>query len=156
MTLNFRTLATAAVVISATLVCEPQAFCSAGDFQPTVANKNSPPGKPPEGMVWIPGGEFSMGAAVGGEGRHGMPMGSNGSQPRQLDYIESVWMDTTQVRNAQFKKFVGATGYVTIAERTPTKEEFPTAPEENLVAGAVVFAPTDHEVPLDNHYQWWT
>jgi formylglycine-generating enzyme required for sulfatase activity len=65
-------------------------------------------------------------------------------------------MDATPVTNAQFEKFVKATNYVTIAERTPTKEEFPTAPEENLVAGAVVFAPTDHEVPLNNHYQWWT
>jgi formylglycine-generating enzyme len=30
-----------------------------------------------------------------------------------------------------------------------------TAPAENLVAGSVVFAPADHEVPLNNHYQWW-
>jgi formylglycine-generating enzyme required for sulfatase activity len=65
-------------------------------------------------------------------------------------------MDATPVTNAQFEKFVRATNYVTIAERTPSKEEFPTAPEENLVAGAVVFAPTDHEVPLNDHYQWWT
>ena len=49
-----------------------------------------------------------------------------------------------------------ATGYVTIAEKAPTKEEFPDAPAENLVAGAVVFAPPDHEVSLGNHYQWWS
>jgi len=49
-----------------------------------------------------------------------------------------------------------ATGYVTIAERTPTREEFSTAPAENLVAGSVVFAPTAQEVPLDNYLQWWT
>ena len=34
-----------------------------------------------------------------------------------------------------------ATGYVTVAERTPTAEDFPGAPPENLVAGSVVFAP---------------
>jgi len=45
------------------------------------------------------------------------------------------WMDETVVTNEQFAKFVAATGYVTIAERTPTKEEFPDAPEANLVAG---------------------
>src|SRR5204862_3665431 len=38
----------------------------------------------------------------------------------------------------------------------PSKEEFPGAPAENLVAGGVVFAPTDHEVPLTDHYQWWS
>src|SRR5438045_9000246 len=65
-------------------------------------------------------------------------------------------MDKTVVTNDQFEKFVKATGYVTIAERTPTKEEFPTATPENRVAGSVVFAPTEHEVPLDDHLQWWT
>ena len=107
-------------------------------------------------MVWVPGGEFSMGAVVRGEGSHEMPMASNDSQPVHRVYVDSFWMDATPVTNAQFEKFVKATGYVTIAERTPTKEEFPTAPEENLVAGAVVFAPTDHEVPLNDHYQWWS
>jgi formylglycine-generating enzyme len=131
------------------------AFGGTTDFEPTIANKNSPPGKAPEGMVWIPGGEFSMGAVVSGEGSHEMPMASNDSQPVHRVYVDSFWMDATPVTNAQFEKFVRATGYVTIAERTPTKEEFPTAPEENLVAGSVVFAPTDHEVPLNNHYQWW-
>jgi formylglycine-generating enzyme required for sulfatase activity len=112
--------------------------------------------KAPDGMVWIPGGEFSMGAIMNGEGSHAMPMASNDSQPVHRVYVDGFWMDATPVTNAQFEKFVKATNYVTIAERTPTKEEFPTAPEENLVAGAVVFAPTDHEVPLNNHYQWWT
>ncbi|MGE5208040.1 MAG: formylglycine-generating enzyme family protein, partial [Alphaproteobacteria bacterium] len=151
-----RVLAAAVAVIAAVLVGKPPAFCGTADFQPTVPNRNSPPGKAPEGMVWISGGEFSMGAVVGGEGSHVMPMSSNDSQPVHRVYVDGFWMDTTPVTNAQFEKFVKATGYLTIAERTPTKEEFPTAPEENLVAGSVVFAPTDHEVPLNNHYQWWS
>jgi formylglycine-generating enzyme required for sulfatase activity len=57
--------------------------------------------------------------------------------------------------NGEFEKFVVATGYVTIAERTPTAAEFPGAPLENLVAGSTVFTPTAAPVPLDNHYQWW-
>jgi formylglycine-generating enzyme len=65
-------------------------------------------------------------------------------------------MDATDVTNAEFEKFVQATGYVTIAERAPTKEEFPTAPPENLVAGSVVFTPTSGPVSLDDHYQWWS
>src|SRR6266498_2884611 len=125
-------------------------------FAPTIPNKNSPPGKAPEGMVWIPGGEFSMGASTSGHGTEEMPMASNDSEPVHRVYVDGFWMDATPVTNEQFEKFVKATGYVTIAERTPTKEEFPTAPAENLVAGSVVFAPTDHEVALNDHYQWWS
>ena len=39
-------------------------------------------------------------------------------------YVDGFWMDATDVTNAEFEKFVKATGYVTIAERTPTKESF--------------------------------
>ena len=107
-------------------------------------------------MLWIPGGEFLMGAATNGHGNSEMPMASNDAEPVHRVFVDGFWMDTTTVTNEQFQKFVRATGYVTIAERTPTKEEFPTAPAENLVAGSVVFAPTDHEVPLTDHFQWWT
>src|SRR6266404_2937235 len=110
----------------------------------------------PEGMVWIPGGEFLMGAGTNGHGSAEMPMASNDAGPVHRVRVDGFWMDATVVTNEQFEKFVNATGYVTIAERTPTKEEFPGAPPENLVAGSVVFAPTDHEVPLNNHLQWWT
>ena len=64
-------------------------------------------------------------------------------------------MDETEVTNAQFSAFVEATGYVTVAERTPTAEEFPGAPPAALVAGSVVFTPTTTRVPLTNHLQWW-
>ena len=33
-------------------------------FAPTIPNKSTPPREAPEGMVWVPGGEFSMGAAA--------------------------------------------------------------------------------------------
>jgi len=110
----------------------------------------------PDGMVWIPGGEFSMGAVVNGHGSCEMPMPSNDAEPIHRVRVDGFWMDKTAVTNEQFEKFAKATGYITIAERTPTKEEFPDAPAENLVAGAVVFAPPDHEVALNNHYQWWS
>jgi formylglycine-generating enzyme len=126
------------------------------EFTATVVNPTAEPqGKPP-GMVWIPGGEFSMGAAINGHGSCEMPMASNDAGPIHRVRLDGFWMDTTAVTNEEFEKFVKASGYVTIAERVPTKEEFPGAPEENLVAGAVVFAPTDHEVPLNDHYQWWS
>jgi sulfatase modifying factor 1 len=108
------------------------------------------------GMVLILGGEFLMGAATNGHGSGEMAMPSNDAEPIHPVFVNDFWMDVTAVTNGQFEEFVKATGYVTIAERVPTKEEFPTAPSENLVAGSVVFAPTDHEVPLNDHLQWWT
>ena len=78
------------------------------------------------------------------------------SRPIHRVYVDGFWMDTTEVTNEQFAKFVEATGYVTIAERTPRAEDFPGAPPENLVAGAVVFSPPDHPVPLNDHFQWWS
>src|SRR6266436_2445894 len=92
----------------------------------------------PDGMVWIPAGEFSMGAVTNGTGSSEMPMASNDAEPIHRVFVDGFWMDTTTVTNEQFQKFVRAAGYVTISERTPTKEEFPAAPSENLVAGSVV------------------
>ena len=100
-----RTLILCAIIV----LTEASAFCGTAEFQPTVANKNSPAGKAPEGMVWIPGGEFSMGAAVSGKGSHEMPMASNDSEPVHRAYVDGFWMDATPVTNTQFEKFVRAT-----------------------------------------------
>jgi formylglycine-generating enzyme required for sulfatase activity len=79
----------------------------------------------------------------------------NDARPVHRVYVDGFFMDETEVTNAQFEEFVVATNYVTVAERKPTKEEFPTAPEENLVAGSVVFSPPAQKVSLDNYYNWW-
>src|SRR5207249_12179939 len=117
-------------------------------FEPTLPDKTRAPGKAPEGMVWIPGGEFSMGASMSGNGMEEMPMASNDAGPIHRVRVDGFWMDATPVTNGQFEKFVKATSYVTIAERTPTQEELPTASAEKRVAGAGTFAPTAQEVPL--------
>jgi sulfatase modifying factor 1 len=126
-------------------------------FQPTVANTAPPPAKAPDGMVWIPGGEFSMGAAdPQGMDKNDVGMhATDDSRPIHRVYVDGFWMDKTEVTNEQFAAFVKATKYVTVSERTPRAEDFPGAPPENLVAGSVVFSPPDHAVPLDNHFQWW-
>ena len=134
----------------------PGAAPAAGNtFLPTVPNTSPAPGSVPEGMVWIPGGEFSMGSDDTGESLCHLPGVTRDAQPVHRVYVDGFWMDATEVTNEQFEKFVRATGYVTVAERTPTKEEFPDAPPENLVAGSIVFTPTARPVPLNDHYQWW-
>ncbi len=97
-------------------------------------------------MVWIPGGEFWMGSD-----EPSFP----DARPWHRVRVDGFWMDQTEVTNAQFDRFVRETGYVTVAERTPTAAEFPGAPPEMLVAGSCVFLPPAQDVPLDSHYRWW-
>lgn len=132
-----------------------QAVADATAFEPTVPDTTLPSGPAPEGMVWIPGGEFSMGCqdpTVLANGGHD-PMAD--ARPIHRVHVDGFWMDRHEVTNDEFDRFVKATGYVTVAEQKPTAEEFPGAPPENLVAGSVVFTPVSEAVPLDNLYQWW-
>lgn len=109
----------------------------------------------PLGMVWIPGGEFSMGS----DKEHA----KEDEKPIHRAKVDGFWMDATPVTNRQFKEFVDATGYITTAEKAPTLEEImsqvppgtpPPAPEL-LVAASLVFKPTDGPVSLNNHNVWW-
>lgn len=127
-----------------------------GRFLPTVPNPVPALSQAPAGMVWIPGGEFSMGAQDPPDIGKVAMKATVDSRPIHRVYVDGFWMDQTDVTNAQFEKFVRATGYVTIAERKPRAEDFPGAPPENLVAGSVVFTPPDHAVSLDDHFQWWS
>jgi formylglycine-generating enzyme len=106
-------------------------------------------------MVWISGGEFSMGAQDPPDMDDVGMNATLDSRPVHRVYIDGFFMDKTDVTNAQFAKFVQATAYVTVAERTPRAEDFPGAPPQNLVAGSVVFSPPDHAVPLNDYFQWW-
>ena len=128
---------------------------STSPFEPTVESNIPPPGPAPEGMVWIPGGEFSMGSDDPRGAICGGPDAMPDARPIHRVYIDGFWMDKSEVTNEQYEKFARATGYVTVAERTPTQAEFPNAPPENLVAGSTIFTPTPEPVPLDNHFQWW-
>jgi sulfatase modifying factor 1 len=125
-------------------------------FGPTIPIATPAPTPLPPGMVWIPGGEFSMGAmdppAIDEVGMHA----AADARPIHRVYVDAFWMDKTDVTNEEFAGFIKATGYVTVAERKPRAEDFPGAPPENLIAGAVVFSPPDHPVPLNDHFQWWS
>ncbi|HWY58615.1 MAG TPA: formylglycine-generating enzyme family protein [Terriglobales bacterium] len=125
-------------------------------FGPTLPTATPAPTALPHGMVWIPGGEFSMGAmdspVATAVGMHAVA----DARPIHRVYVDGFWMDETDVTNEEFARFVKATGYVTIAERKPRPEDFPGAPAENLVAGSVVFSAPDHPVSLNDHYRWWS
>jgi formylglycine-generating enzyme required for sulfatase activity len=106
-------------------------------------------------MVWIPGGEFAMGTDD--------PRAWPDEGPAHRVYVDGFWMDEHEVTNAEFRRFVAATGYVTTAERPPDLKEIlrqsppgtPPPPKENLVPGSLVFSPPDHPVALDDPGQWW-
>lgn len=125
------------------------------DFKETIANKFKPEDPSPKGMVWVTGGEFSMGGVnpVGMQGGGFETM--KDARPVHQVYVDGFYMDANEVTNAEFAAFVKATNYITVAERKPTKEEFPTLPEENLVAGSVVFSPPSGKVSLNDYLQWW-
>ncbi len=114
----------------------------------------APAGGPP-GMVWVPGGEFTMGTDS--------DLGWPDEKPAHRVRVGGFWMDPTEVTNAQFRAFVEATGYVTTAEKPPSLEEImsqvrpgtPPPAKEDLVPGALVFTPTAGPVRLDDFTQWW-
>jgi formylglycine-generating enzyme required for sulfatase activity len=124
-------------------------------YQPTVAAQPRPTGPAPAGMVWIPGGEFSMGTDDPTREVCGGPDTMNDARPIHRVAVNPIWMDSTEVTNEQFARFVAATHYVTVAERAPRREDFPGAAPELLVPGAVVFTPPKSAVPLDNALAWW-
>jgi formylglycine-generating enzyme required for sulfatase activity len=124
-------------------------------FAPTEENTDPAPSTLPEGMVYIPGGTFSMGAPNPAGISHGGQETMQDSRPIHRVQVKPFLMDKHEVTNAQFAAFVRATGYVTVAEKTPTAEEFPGAPAAMLQAGSVVFAPPADAVHLHDHLQWW-
>ncbi len=106
---------------------------------PGEGDEAEPAGEPPAGMKWIPGGRFQMGSLSGPQ---------EDERPVHKVSIDGFWMDETEVTNAQFLKFVEATGYKTVAEKAPKREDFEgqlqpgvTIPDEMLVPGSICFNP---------------
>ena len=124
-------------------------------FGPTIASKTPGSGAVPREMVWISGGEFSISAQNPPDMDEVGMKATFDPRPIHRVYVDSFYMDKTDVTNGQFATFVKATGYLTVAERKPRAEDFPGAPPENLIAGSVVFSPPDQAVPLNDHFRWW-
>jgi hypothetical protein len=117
-------------------------------------NRSAPAEVPPD-MVWVLGGEFTMGTDS--------DLGWPDEKPAHRVRVDGFWMDQAEVTNAQFRAFVEATGYVTTAEKPPDLDEImsqvppgtPSPSKEKLVAGALLFTPPAGPVRLDDFSQWW-
>ena len=97
-------------------------------------------------------------------------MGGDNKQAAEDEYpkhkviLNGFWMDATEVTNAQFRKFVNATGYVTTAEQKPDwnqlKKQLPPGtpkPDDKLmVAASLIFTPPNHPVDVNDYSQWWS
>lgn len=109
----------------------------------------------PNGMAWVPAGEFLMGS----DHRLAKP----NERPAHEVRVHGFWMDRHHVTNTEFRRFVTATGYVTTAEKKPDWESLkvqlppdtPRPPDAVLVPGAMVFVGTDRPVPLQDYSAWW-
>jgi formylglycine-generating enzyme len=89
----------------------------------------------------------------------GFTMGSNDfypeERPTQQVEVDGFWMDEHPVTAAEFRRFVKATGYVTLAERPPDAADYPDADPDLLVPGSLVFDPPGHPVDLRDASNWW-
>ena len=112
----------------------------------------------PEGMVWLEGGTYLRGATSGN------PLARQDEKPVHKIRIDGFWMDSTEVTNAQFKKFVNESGYITTAERKvdwdELKKQLPEGTEKPhdsiLQPGSLTFEYNYREVSnLNDYSQWW-
>jgi formylglycine-generating enzyme required for sulfatase activity len=118
-------------------------------------NGGNTPAEKIEGMVWIPGGEFTMGTDD--------PESYDHERPAHRVEVSGFWMDETEVTNAQFKAFTDATNYITVAERKPDWEQLrkelppgtPKPADSVLVAGSLTFNAPAEAVMLNDYSQWW-
>jgi formylglycine-generating enzyme len=96
-------------------------------------------------MTWIPGGVFTMGSE------------SFYPEERPLRRVEvdGFWIGQHLVTVAEFRRFVKATGYDTVAERPLDPAQYPDADPELLQPGSLVFYPTRGPVSLHDVSQWW-
>lgn len=113
----------------------------------------------PEGMVWVEAKSFLRGAKTGD--KYAMPR----EKPAHQVTVDGFFIDITEVTNAEYKKFVNETGYVTVAERDIDWEEMkkelpPNTPKPHdsiLQPGSLIFNKNVKAVvSMANFWQWWT
>lgn len=109
----------------------------------------------PADMAWVPGGQFLMGSDH--------KLAQNNERPAHPVVVHGFWMDRHHVTNAEFRRFVQATGYKTTAELPPDWDTLkvqlppgtPRPPDAELVPGAMVFVGTPAVVDYTDVTRWW-
>ena len=113
----------------------------------------------PDGMVWVEGKTFIQGAKT--EDKFAMMR----EKPAHQVEVDGFFIDITEVTNKQYKSFVDATGYITVAERTIDWEEMkkelpkntPKPHDSILKPGSLIFNKNVNTVVnMANYNQWWT
>ena len=123
---------------------------------PEAATSKNKSEVPYDEMVLIPAGTYEMGAS---DSQWALPR----EFPKHTVHVDAFYMDAHEVTNAQFREFVEATGYVTIAERPVDWEELkkqlppgtPKPSEEALQPGSMVFVQPEAVQNLMDYSQWW-
>ncbi len=97
-------------------------------------------------MVWVPGGTFAMGSEdfYPEEG------------PVHRVAVEGFFIDEHPVTVGEFRRFVKATGYVTVAERPLDPAHYPGADPALLAPGSLVFRRSAGPVDLGDYRNWWS
>lgn len=111
---------------------------------------------PPPGMRLIPAGSFEMGSNDAAAWPEERPA-------HQVALTHAFLMDEAEVTNAQFARFVQATGYRTVAERPVRLRDIMAQlppgssppPRARLQPGSLVFVPPRGPVDLADVAQWW-
>jgi formylglycine-generating enzyme required for sulfatase activity len=96
-------------------------------------------------MAWVPAGTFRMGSA------DFYPE----ERPVREVAVDGFWIDTHPVTVAEFREFVSATGYRTVAERPLDPAHFPGVELAELVPGSLVSHVTTGPVDLSDYFAWW-
>lgn len=113
----------------------------------------------PEGMIWVEGKTFVQGAKANDQ------FAMMREKPAHKVAVDGFFIDATEVTNKQFKAFVDATGYITVAERSINWEEMkkelpedtPKPHDSILQPGSLIFNKNVKAVVnMSNYGQWWT
>jgi formylglycine-generating enzyme len=111
-----------------------------------VKRAGTPRPKPNGEMVFVAGGEFTMGSDHHYEEE----------RPAHRVRVDGFFIDKTPVTNAEFRRFVKETGHVTFAEIAPDPKDYPGALPHMLQPGSLVFVKSQGPVDLTDWSNWWT